>query len=332
MKELWQILNCFSSQAFDSNKSKGRKNQEKEEMIVFETIDDPFWIDEQKIIQSKSFRRLAGKTQVFPLSSNSMVRNRLIHSLEVKSIAETIAKILGLNVSLVRAIATGHDTGHTPFGHLGERAISKISGQEFRHEIFGPILLEQIERKGKGLNLCHETLEGIRHHSRGGGNLAINKKIPLEYSVVMLADKIAYTFSDINDSLRFQRFQKNELPESIKKLGKNQREQVSSCITSLCLESASKGYLSFSDSETAKNFKDLRDWMYQKVYLVLDDEPERLGLFDKIISTHKFIEESLLKFLEYKKIDSFKILATMTGRYPFLRTLFLQTRPLAFKE
>jgi dGTPase len=303
-QKLKKIQGCFSKQAF--KKSQGRKNNEQESMNGIMDQIDPFALDIQKIINSKSFRRLNGKTQVFAFPKNVLIRNRLVHSLEVKSIAETIATILGLNVSLTGAIAIGHDLGHTPFGHLGERFIQRNYDENFRHEIFGLTVAEKIERQGQGLNLCFETLEGITYHSRGIGDTNIITNIPMEYNVVMLADKIAYLFSDINDANRLKKLEK-KIPKEIYFLGENQRERVNNCIISLCLESSQEGFLSFEKSNQSQAFKFLRDWMIKNLYLVLDEEKERILLWDKVDRTTIFLEN----VLGIKKNQIPIILATM---------------------
>jgi dGTPase len=304
-----ETLKSLKGLAFQASNSKGRSFPEEKEMNILGLINDPFWVDEQKILSSKSFRRLGGKTQVFPLNSNALCRNRLTHSLEVKSIAEIISEILGLNTNLVKAIALAHDVGHTPFGHLGEEFLSSLSKEGFRHESFGPFLLEKIERKGLGLNLSLETLEGIRHHSNKGRRITIKNSIPLEYTVVMLADKLAYTFSDVNDCLRTKRLEISDLPKNLFLLGKNQREWLNSCIKALCLESSEKKKISFSDSKEAKILRSLRRWMFKNVY----KEEARKENTEHLERVHIFLEKTL-----FPCYDPVKILALMTDQEALL--------------
>lgn len=307
-QKLQKIKGCFKELALE--KSRGRKNKENVFLATNHLMDEinPFILDIQKIINSKSFRRLNGKTQVFTFPENVLIRNRLIHTLEVKSIAETIATILGLNISLVGAIAAGHDLGHTPFGHLGERFIQKNYDESFRHEIFGLTVTEKIERKGLGLNLSFETLEGITYHSRGVKDINIIIDIPMEYNVVMLADKIAYLFSDINDAKRLGKLK--NIPKELYFLGENQREQINNCIISLCLESAQEGSISFKKSNQSQAFKFLRDWMIKNFYLVMDEGKERKILWEKVKKTTNFLEEILGICKNQVPI----ILATMTDQ------------------
>jgi dGTPase len=310
MEKLKQIMGCLRDKSFMAQNSKGRLLPEKNEMELYGCIEkeDPFWVDIQKILNSKSFRRLAGKTQVFSLSKNVLIRNRLIHSLEVKSISETIARFLGLNVNLVSAIALVHDIGHTPFGHLGESVLSKLTNNEFRHERFGVILAQKIERKGYGLNLSIEVLEGMLEHSRGGGSLELKKNLPLEYMVVMLADKIAYTFSDLSDALRLDRIKRSNIPEEVFLLGEDQRAQVNSCITAICLESSQEKTISFSKSKEAQYFNKAREWMYDNLYYRLDKESLKKTLSQEISEAYFFIKGGWIG----SKTDPAAVIATMT--------------------
>ena len=131
-------------------------------------IQDPFLNDWSKIKHSKAYRQLSEKAQVIPLSGNSYVRHRGSHTGEVEAISVAISELLGLNTNLCRAISVGHDTGHIPYGHLGEEKLWEIIGDKsFRHSTFGVVRSQHIERKGKGLNLTYETLRGILGSSRG---------------------------------------------------------------------------------------------------------------------------------------------------------------------
>ena len=266
-----KYLNCLKKKALRPEDSRGRRHRKKDDRNDAEYYDvlDPYRLDSKKLRNSKGYRRLGGKTQVYSLPDNPHVRTRLIHTDEVVSIAVTIAEILGLNVTLTEAIAVGHDIGHTPYGHLGERFLAKVTGKEFRHEIMSVTVAQHIERKGSGLNLTYETLLGMFNHSRGKRALEIDTAIPLECTVAMYADKIAYTFSDFNDASRYGYLNKEkhradkELWES---LGKDQRDRTLNCVKALVEESAEKGFISFADSDIANRYRRLRDWMYQRIY------------------------------------------------------------------
>ncbi|MFH0857321.1 MAG: HD domain-containing protein [Candidatus Magasanikbacteria bacterium] len=233
---------------------------------------NPFFADQHwKIGTSKALRRLGHKKQVFSQTGNPHVRNRLTHVHEVVKVATMIASILGLNVELVAAIALGHDLGHTPFGHTGEEFITKVAGIPFRHEQFGVVIAQHIERSGIGLNLTWQTLQGILQHSRGADELT--ECSFQEATVVMYADKIAYTFADVNDVERcFKPL--DELPEIQELLGwfgSNQDTRIRRCILALCNESGEKGTVSFKDSEEAINFAQLKELLYQQVYFELEE-------------------------------------------------------------
>jgi dGTPase len=248
----------------------------------------------QKIAPSKAFRRLGFKTQVLTATSNAHVRNRLIHTYEVANIATTIARILGLNENLCLAIALGHDIGHAPFGHAGETFISKITGKKFRHELFGVVVAQQIERQGKGLNLTRQVLEGILNHSRGRSDPKRTEDIFEEANVVMYADKIAYVWADIADifertkTLDYGKFPK--IKKLVESCGAKHRERTTYCIENLCYESAAAGQVSFEKSEAAKIFFNIKDQMYDVYNLVnLQNPDEVLGRVYDFLSKTELI-------------------------------------------
>lgn len=209
------------------------------------------------------------KTQVVINPLNAHTRNRYVHTFEVTANARLIARILGLNEDLVHAGVQLHDIGHAPLGHQGERFLNSLLGVWFRHEIFSCILAQRIERKMNGLNLTKQTLQCIRYHSRGKGDPKVRGDVS-EADVVMLADKISYTFADYLDifgrrasgdaTLQVSGFP--GLAEKVRWFGSNQRERTETTITALCLESAAKGQVSFSESETAQRFSELKRQMY----------------------------------------------------------------------
>ena len=193
--------------AFQNKMSKGRRfaSEEDQDGWMFDFLKlDPFMIDQQKIESSKAMRRLNSKQQVFSMPVNKHIRNRMSHTIEVASLSALIAKSLGLNVDLCVSIAKAHDVGHPPFGHSGEKFIKTVTRKNFHHAVYGAILLQEIERNGKA-NFSFEVLEGITFHSAEiipGGK-------PQEYSVIRLADKIAYVSHDINDAIRTGKISKD---------------------------------------------------------------------------------------------------------------------------
>jgi dGTP triphosphohydrolase len=238
---------------------------------------DPFDIDKIKIECSKALRRLRGKTQVISGRKNIHIRDRLMHTFEVVAACEYVGHRLALNVPFLRTSALGHDLGHVVFGHLGETFLAERLGENFRHERFVVFVLEIIERSGDteinpdaiGLNLSYETLHAILHHSRGSGRMVTKNGIILEDDVLMVCDKLAYIFSDYNDIQRIN-YPGLNVPPELMKLGRNQTERLYSCLKAFCLESLEKGIISFEDSQEAKDFNVVRDFMYEEVYHKID--------------------------------------------------------------
>jgi len=268
------ILGCLSDKKTPDEIARRRQPPEKDEDLFITGLNHDYAVDAyQKIAPSKAFRRLIFKTQVLTAANNAHIRNRATHTFEVVNVATIIARILGLNENLCCAIALGHDIGHAPFGHIGERFISQVTDKEFRHEIFGVNIVQHIERKGKGLNLTHQVLEGILNHSRGSNDLTRNANISEEANVVMYADKIAYIFADIRDiferkgGLEFDKFP--QLKKLVESCGKTHREQVALCVENLCFESAEKGYVAFEESDAAKIFSEIKENMY-KIYRLVN--------------------------------------------------------------
>ncbi len=270
-----------------------------------EFLDDPFLVDYMKILESKSYRRMAFKTQVISAPNNPHVRTRLVHTNEVISISVNIASQLGLNVSLCMAIAAGHDIGHTPYGHVGEKVISKITGKPFKHYVNSIVAAQKIERDGYGLNLTKATLEGMLYHSRGSDKIVANNRLPPEYTVVMFADKIAYTLSDLNDAVRYGYTSWEKIPKYINKtLGRNRRERIINIITALVGESRKKGMVSFSESQVFKNFDKLRDFMFREVYYKMDFDLQKT-ILTKIYEFFKTNDK-------FKGVDPALLLALLT--------------------
>lgn len=287
---------------FDIKDSKGQRNKPFEKLLVHE-LDNPFMTDFLKIIQSKSCRRLAYKTQVLCLPENPHIRTRNVHTNEVIAISTTISEKLGLNTSLCQAIAAGHDIGHTPYGHLGEKILSELSGKQFRHSEFGVVVAQEIETRGFGLNLNYETLEGILYHSRRPEGLETDRTKPNEYAVVMFADKIGYTFSDLNDAQRYDYLTKKQIPNEVYELGENQRTRNDACIRALVKESNEKGYVSFSEGKEFEIFKELRKFMFDNVYHKIP------------LDLHKIILKQAYEFFESKcSIDPVLAVALLTDK------------------
>ena len=218
-----------------------------------------FQRDRDRIIHSKSFRRLQFKTQVFVAPEGDHYRTRLTHTLEVSQVARSIARGLRLNEDLTEAIALGHDLGHTPFGHIGERTMNRLIGGGFRHNEQSLRVVEVLEGKG-GLNLTWEVRDGILNHS-GNGRAAT-----LEGRVVGKADRIAYINHDIDDALRAGIIRPHELPpDALKVLGKTHGERIAAMISDIVSESEKAGDIISSDLvQSATDM--LRSFLFKNVY------------------------------------------------------------------
>ena len=229
--------------------------------------------DEAKILSSKAFRNTAYKTQVTTDPTNTFIRSRMTHILEIVSCSVVTSELLRLNTSLARAIALGHDIGHVPLGHQGEAFIAKAMGQpKFCHEVMAPIVAQKIERKGQGLNLTYETLEGMMCHS---GNTAKQGMTP-EAWIVRYADKFAYIFHDFNDFRRMGYSVPSELQVLMEGFGSNQRERTNTAIASLVIESSDSGKVRFQDSSFAIAFGQIRTLMYEVYEIANKSNPDHL--------------------------------------------------------
>ncbi|NBD73567.1 HD domain-containing protein [Patescibacteria group bacterium] len=228
---------------------------------------DPFADDLAKILCSKALRRAADKTQISTDPSARYIRTRGAHIDEVVAISAVTADLLGLNTSLAQAAAFGHDIGHVPLGHPGEEWVAKKMGLPFCHEVMGPIVAQRIERKGKGLNLTFQTLEGMMCHS---GNTAREGMTP-EAWVVRYCDKFAFIFADMNDLERMGLTLPNEVLRLASMFGSTQRERTTTAIAALMLESSEHGRVSFEHCELAQYFVSLRHEMY-KVYRAVSQQ------------------------------------------------------------
>ncbi len=216
--------------------------------------------DRDRILHSKSFRRLKFKTQVFIAPEGDHFRTRLTHTLEVQQVARTIARALRLNEDLTEAIALGHDLGHTPFGHIGERTLDHLCKDGFRHNDQSLRVVEKLENNGRGLNLTKEVRDGIACHS---GPVA---PATLEGACVARADRIAYINHDIDDALRAGILRPEDLPQSVlKTLGATHGERIETMIRDIVNESRGKQAILMSPTIQAAT-DELRAFMFERVY------------------------------------------------------------------
>lgn len=248
-------LNNLSPFASYSRFSKGR--DVKEEECDIRTV---YQRDRDRIVHSKSFRRLKDKTQVFLSPQGDHYRTRLTHTLEVSQTARTIAKALMLNEDLVEAIALGHDLGHTPFGHAGEAALNSVCPEGFAHYKQSIRVVELLEKNGEGLNLTWEVRDGILNHRTSGSPAT------LEGQIVRLCDKISYIHHDMDDAERAGIIREEDIPENFRSLlGYSTRERLNTFIHDIVRNSAGKDAIVMSES-IGQAMMELRQFMFAHVY------------------------------------------------------------------
>lgn len=219
-----------------------------------------FQRDRDRIIHCKAFRRLKDKTQVFLTPEGDHYRTRLTHTLEVSQTARTIAKALKLNEDLVEAIALGHDLGHTPFGHAGERALNRVCPFGFEHAEQSVRTVDILEKDGKGLNLTYEVRDGIRNHQ------TIGKPHTLEGKIVRLSDKIAYIHHDMDDAIRGGILTEADVPKDIcEVIGSSPTERLDHFIHDIVTNSMDKNDILMSEP-VADAMTKIRQFMFERVY------------------------------------------------------------------
>lgn len=247
--------------------------------------------DRDRILHCKSFRRLKHKTQVFLTPRGDHYRTRLTHTLEVAQIARTIARALRLNEDLTEAIALGHDLGHTPFGHAGERALNEVCSEGFAHYKQSVRIVEKIEKEGRGLNLTWEVRDGILNHQMSG------RAATLEGRVVRYADKIAYINHDVDDAIRGGIIREEEIPSVYTDiLGHSTRERLNLLIHDIVENSQDKPDILMSeDVEFA--FRGIRKYMFANVYT----NPKAKGEESK---AERIVKELFRYYMEHPELLS----------------------------
>lgn len=252
--ELWE-KDYLSPYATLSMHSKGREREEEQC-----DIRPVFQRDRDRILHCKSFRRLKDKTQVFLTPEGDHYRTRLTHTLEVSQNARTIAKALRLNEDLVEAIALGHDLGHTPFGHAGERALNRICPYGFEHNVQSVRTVERLEKGGQGLNLTAEVKDGILNHQTAG------MPFTLEGKIVRFSDKIAYIHHDMDDAIRGGILTEKDVPREIGDvIGYTTGERLDHFIHDIVTTSFETDDIRMSEP-VAEAMKKLRNFMFERVY------------------------------------------------------------------
>ena len=260
----------LSDNAMLCENSKGRR--------VFEEKCDlrtDFQRDRDRIIHSRSFRRLKHKTQVFLSPELDHYRTRLTHTLEVAQIARTLARALRLNEDLTEAIALGHDLGHTPFGHAGERAIDDLVDFSFTHYEQSVRVCEKLEKNGRGLNLTFEVLDGIACHTKGEWAKTLEGKL------VRLSDRIAYINHDIDDAVRAGVISAGDIPKQIiDALGDSKSKRINTLVCSIVENSTDDVRM---DEYTEKYYNMLHEFLFEAVYknpVAKSEETKVLGLVE----------------------------------------------------
>ncbi len=289
----------------------------------------PFQRDRDRIIHSKSFRRLMHKTQVFIVPTGDHVRTRLTHTLEVAQIARTIGRALGLNEDLIEAIGMGHDLGHTPFGHAGERALALVV-PGFRHNEQSLRIVDKLERDGQGLNLTEQVRDGILRHSKSRSSLTgemAGTPSTLEGMVLKIADGVAYLNHDLDDAIRAGEIDQSDIPDDVlNELGDRHSVRIDTMVTDIVAHSNTwdePGRIAMSaDILAASN--SLRNFLYERVYDPINRRPETLRvegvvttLFDHFVRYPEEMPESIIVAAHDDTIDRqvTDYIASMTDRY-----------------
>ncbi len=289
----------LSPLAMPSSQSRGRRRPEEPCPVRTE-----FQRDRDRILHSKAFRRLSHKTQVFIAPEGDHFRTRLTHTLEVAQVARTISRALSLNEDLTEAIALGHDIGHTPFGHMGERILDSLMREwnikdGFRHQIQSVRIAQELANNGKGLNLTYETLDGIGNHSKGLGDYDLTDDCTpatIEGKVVKIADRIAYVNHDLEDAYRAGLVGKDDLPTLfVGRLGDTTRDRINSIVLDIITQSRQSGNLTVS-AEVAESINRLKDFLFARVY----DHPKVISEGGRIRSV---IEGIFRKLYEDREIS-----------------------------
>lgn len=282
------------SQASFSDESAGRVRPTTKDFLR-----NDFQRDRDKILHSKAFRRLSHKTQVFLAVEGDHFRTRLTHTLEVSQIARTIARGLGLNEDLTEAIALGHDLGHTPFGHGGERALSyciarargldvqdPANKELFKHNEQSIRVVEHLENAGNGLNLTPEVKDGILHHT---GHVRASS---MEGRIVATADRIAYVNHDIDDAIRAGLLCESDIPQNIKTtIGSHHADRIETLVLDMVHTSAALGDIALSD-EMWDAMNELRAFLFENVYMAPSVDAE-------VKKAHRIIEQLFAYYIEH---------------------------------
>lgn len=303
----------FSPYATKSKDTKGRSREEQPcEMRT------DFQRDRDRIIYCKAFRRLKNKTQVFFSPEGDHYITRLTHTLDVAQIARSLARALALNEDLAEATALGHDLGHTPFGHSGERILNKLAPCGFKHNVQSVRVVDVLEKDGMGLNLTWEVRDGILNHQKSGSPAT------LEGRCVRIADKVAYINHDLDDAVRAGVLKPSDVPNDITDvLGKSSKERINTAITSVWRESYGK-YSVAMGKEVEQASEALRAFMFERVYLTEyargeEEKAERMlsCMYEYFMKNADKLPEMFVKLLNSCPVEQVvcDYISSMTDRY-----------------
>ena len=316
-----QIL---APEASKSDATRGRLRPEKEDPIR-----PAFQRDRDRVIHSKAFRRLKHKTQVFFAPEGDHYRTRLTHTLEVSQIARSIAKVLRLNEELTEAIALGHDLGHTPFGHAGERVLQSLVPGGFEHYEQSLRIVDVLEHDGQGLNLTWEVRDGIARHSKGKhgvpvGADAAHRASTIEGQIARVADIIAYVNHDIDDAVRAGLLRPDDLPrERTDVLGESSSQRIGTMVTDVVMRTLEGNLTEVRMSDAVLDATiGLRSFLFDAVYEneVATAEFKKAagilgGLWEKVRERpHQFLDERTMA-QEGLDVATKDFVAGMTDRY-----------------
>ncbi|HTI40144.1 MAG TPA: deoxyguanosinetriphosphate triphosphohydrolase [Vicinamibacterales bacterium] len=314
----------LAAQAAKSRDTRGRLRPEPEDPIR-----PAFQRDRDRIIHCKAFRRLKHKTQVFFAPTGDHYRTRLTHTLEVSQIARSIAKVLRLNEELTEAIALGHDLGHTPFGHAGERVLQSLVPGGFEHYEQSLRIVDVLEHNGEGLNLTWEVRDGIARHSKGKHGVPVgadpaHRASTIEGQIARVADIIAYVNHDIDDAIRAGLIKAEDLPrERIELLGKTSSERIGRMVTDVVMQTLQRDLAEVWMSDAVLEATvGLRSFLFDAVYEnnVATSEFKKAagilgGLWEKVRENPKeFLDQ---RTIENEGLDAAArdFVAGMTDRY-----------------
>jgi dGTPase len=314
----------LAPQAAKSAESRGRLRPERED-----DVRPAFQRDRDRIIHCKAFRRLKHKTQVFFAPTGDHYRTRLTHTLEVSQIARTIAKVLRLHEELTEAISLGHDLGHTPFGHAGERVIDSLMPGGFNHYEQSLRIVDVLENEGQGLNLTWEVRDGIAKHSKGKSGAPVGmapelRASTVEGQIMRVADLIAYVNHDIDDATRAGLIAPEDLPaDLIGVLGRSSSARIATLVNDVVTETLGAGLTEIRMSDRVLNaVLGLRSFLFEAVYENTIATAEFRKAADILTGLWAKVRERATEFLDRRTIEADGLdaatrdfIAGMTDRY-----------------